>query len=192
MRSIFFKVLLWSLGTFALSLVAYWGIWRALDRGGPPRGDPFPHLMHMVEDDLARAYETGGPERLAAALKKLDSYLPGEHILVDATGRDLANGVDRSDLMKQGRPPGPTRLADGRVVFIGPPCGPGGQYRCIAILQSWFDRPNILPYYGAIVLVIGLMGSILAAHLAIPLRRLRQLVDQFGRGDLAARARSAP
>ncbi len=59
MRSIFFKVLLWSLGTFALSLVAYWGIWRALDRGGPPQGDPFPHLMHMVEDDLRPRLRNG-------------------------------------------------------------------------------------------------------------------------------------
>jgi signal transduction histidine kinase len=191
MRSIFFKVLLWSLGTFALSLVAYWGIWRTLDRGGPPKGDPFPHLMHMVEDDLARAYETGGPEQLAAALRKLDSYLPAEHILVDARGRDLAHGVDRSDLVKPGRRHmGPPRLADGRVVFVGRPCGPGGQYRLIAILQPWFDRPNILPYYGAVVLVIALMGMILAAHLALPLRGLRGLVDRFGHGDLQARTHS--
>jgi two-component system sensor histidine kinase CpxA len=47
-----------------------------------------------------------------------------------------------------------------------------------------------LPYYGAIVLVIALMGWILAAHLAAPLRRLRRVVDRFGRGDLSARAGS--
>ena len=40
MRSIFAKVVLWSLGTFALSLVAYWGISRALERRGPREGDP--------------------------------------------------------------------------------------------------------------------------------------------------------
>jgi signal transduction histidine kinase len=34
------------------------------------------------------------------------------------------------------------------------------------------------------------MGWILAAHLAAPLRRLRRLVDQFGRGDLSTRALS--
>jgi signal transduction histidine kinase len=189
MRSIFLKVLLWSLGTFALSLVAYWGIWRALDRRGPPKGDPFPHLMEMVEEDLSQAYETGGPQQLAAALRRLDNFLPGEHLLTDREGRDLASGVARTDLMDKGRfHPGPSRLADGRVVFVGPPCGPGGRYRFISVLQSWFDRPNILPYYGAAVLVIALMGSILAAHLALPLRRLRGLVDRFGRGDLGARA----
>jgi two-component system sensor histidine kinase CpxA len=190
LRSIFSKVLFWSLGTFALSLVAYWGIWRALERRGPPKGDPFPHLMEMVEEDLSQAYETGGPDQLAAALERLDKFLPGEHLLADQKGRDLAKGVDRTDLMDRGRfHPGPSRLSDGRVVFVGPPCGPGGRYRFISVLQSWFDRPNILPYYGAVVLVIALMGSILAAHLVVPLRRLRGLVDRFGRGDLSARAR---
>jgi signal transduction histidine kinase len=189
MRSIFFKVLLWSLGTFGLSLVAYWGIWRALERHGPHKGDPFPHLMEMVEEDLTTAYESGGPDQLAAALHRLDKFLPGEHLLTDRQGRDLATGVDRTDLMDRGRfHPGPSRLADGRIVFVGPPCGPGGRYQFVSVLRSWFDRPNILPYYGAIVLVIALMGSFLAAHLAVPLRRLRRLVDRFGRGDLAARA----
>ena len=61
MRSIFSKVMLWCLGTFALSLVAFWAISRTLDRRGPPRGDPFPHFLAMVEDDLCRAYEKGGP-----------------------------------------------------------------------------------------------------------------------------------
>ena len=42
MRSIFAKVLLWSLGTFGLSLVAYWAISRTLERRGPGDGRPVP------------------------------------------------------------------------------------------------------------------------------------------------------
>ena len=64
-RSIFSKVMLWSLGTFVLSLIAYWAISRTLERRGPPQGDPFPSILRMVEDDLCDAYETGGPEQLA-------------------------------------------------------------------------------------------------------------------------------
>ncbi len=143
----------------------------------------------MVEDDLCRAYETGGPKQLAAQLHRLDSYLPGEHLLTDDRGRDLASGADRSDLLKRDHfPHGPPRLADGRMIFIGPPRD--RRYRFISVVQPWFDRPNILPYYGAIVLVIALMGWILAAHLAAPLRRLRRLVDQFGGGDLSTRSHS--
>jgi len=143
----------------------------------------------MVEDDLCHAYDTGGPDQLAIQLRRLDGYLPGEHLLTDECGRDLASGADRSDLLKRGHvPPGPPRLADGRMIFVAPPHD--SRYRFISIVKPWFDRPNILPYYGAIVLVIALMGWILAAHLAAPLRRLRRLVDQFGRGDLTARAHS--
>ena len=40
------------------------------------------------------------------------------------------------------------------------------------------------------MLVIAGMGSILAVHLAAPLRRLRQAVDRFGRGDLSTRVHS--
>jgi two-component system sensor histidine kinase CpxA len=74
------------------------------------------------------------------------------------------------------------------MIFIAPPRD--RRYRFISVVRPWFDRPNILPYYGAIVLVIALMGWILAAHLAAPLRRLRRLVDQFGRGELATRSHS--
>jgi signal transduction histidine kinase len=188
-RSIFSKVMLWSLGTFVLSLIAYWAISRTLERRGPPKGDPFPSILRMVEDDLCHAYESGGPEQLALQLRRLDGYLPGEHLLTDDRGRDLASGSDRSNLLNRGhRGPGPPRLADGRMIFVAPPRD--RRYRFISVVQPWFDRPNILPYYGAIVLVIALMGWILAAHLAAPLRRLRRLVDQFGQGDLSARAHS--
>jgi two-component system sensor histidine kinase CpxA len=189
MRSIFAKVLLWSFGTLALSLVAYWAISRALERRGPPDSDPFWSMVKLVEDDVCRAYEEGGPERLAAHLRNLDKRLPGERILVDARGRDLASGADRSELLRQGDRRGPRgRLPDGRLVLVSGPRSDG--YRLITIVRPWFEPPNIFPYYGAIVLVIAGMGSALAAHLVAPLRRLRRVVDCFGSGDLAARVRS--
>lgn len=189
MRSIFAKVLLWSLGTFALSLVAYWAIERTLKRHGPPVDDPFWAIVRLIEDDACRAFEEGGPDRLAAHLRGLDQKIPGTHLLTDARGRDLVNGVDRSGLLRPGPADhGPPRLADGRMVLVGKPRG--GRYRFITLARPWFEPPNILPYYGAIVLVIAGMGAILAVHLARPLRKLRRVVDRFGRGDLAARVRS--
>jgi len=191
MRSIFAKLVLWSLGTFALSLVVYWSIARTLERRGPGERDPFQRVNAMVEDDACRAYEEGGPERLAAQLRKLDAYLPGEHLLTDDHGRDLVSGADRSDLLRHGHPSGgPPRLSDGRLILIPPRRGGGGRYRLITLVRPWFDPPNILPYYGAIVLVIAGMGAILAMHLAAPLRSLQRVMDRFGRGDLAARVRS--
>ena len=40
------------------------------------------------------------------------------------------------------------------------------------------------------LLATALMGAILAAHLVAPLRRLRGVMERFGRGELAARAQS--
>jgi signal transduction histidine kinase len=189
MRSIFAKILLWSLGTLLLSLVAYWAIRRTIERRGPPPHDPLRGALAMLEDDACRSYEEGGPEGLAAELRRLDARLPGQHFLTDARGRDLVTGEDRSSLLKRGQTfPEPLRPSNGRFIMISRPRG--GRYRFVSVVPPWFEPPNILPYYGAVVIVIGLMGWILAAHIAAPLRRLRKVVDQFGRGDLAARVHS--
>jgi two-component system sensor histidine kinase CpxA len=190
-RSIFAKVLFWSLGTFAASLVAYGAIHRGLQRRGPREADPFPRLVALAEADACRAFEEGGTTRLAAYLRRLDANLPGEHYLTDPDGRDLVSGVDRSGLLRfeHGHHGHPGRLPDGRVVFVRRHAG--GQYRFITVIPPWFDGPDILPYYGAVVLVIVGMGAALAVHLAAPLRALRRVVDRFGQGDLSARAHSA-
>lgn len=189
MRSILAKILLWSLVTFGLSLVAYRTISKTLERHGPRENDPFWRMSMMIEDDARRAYEEGGPERLAAHLEHLDKSLPGQHLLTDARGRDLVTGEDRSRLLRMDwSRKGPPRLPDGCMVMVGPPHG--SPYRFITIAQPWFEPPNLLPYFGAVVLVIAGMGSILAAHLVAPLRRLRRVVERFGRGDLKARAGS--
>ena len=49
MHSIFVKVLIWSLGTIGLSLVAYWAISRNLERRGPGDRDPFQRMNAMIE-----------------------------------------------------------------------------------------------------------------------------------------------
>lgn len=190
MRSILAKVVLWSLGTFFLSLVAFWAVERMLAPHGPPQADPFWGMVRLVEEDACRAYEQGGPAALAAHLKRLDERLPGRHYLTDLRGRDLVDGTDRSGLMRtQSHGPGPPKLADGHIVLVGPPQG-GGRYRFITVARPWFGPPNILPYYGIVVLVIVAMGAILAMNLAAPLRRLRDAVERFGRGDLFVRTRS--
>jgi two-component system sensor histidine kinase CpxA len=190
MRSIFAKIVVWSLGTFALSLVAYWSISRLLERRGPGAGDPIHRVVDLAQDDACRAYEEGGSRQLAALLTRLRTHLPGEHFLTDARGRDLANGADRSELLRHWRPHGPPfRLPDGRFIHVARLRDP--RYRFISLSRPWFPPPNILPYYGSIVLVIAGMGAILAAHLAAPLRRLRRVVDRFGRGDFTARVGSS-
>src|SRR5262245_31369826 len=191
MRSILAKILAWSLVTFGLSFVAYRTISRSLEHRGPHEGDPFWRMNRMIEEDLCQAYEDGGTDRLAEQLRRLDTHLPGKHFLTDRQGRDLIDGADRSDLLVPPRDllrSGPPRLADGRMILVSRPRH--GRYRFITLASPWFGPPNILPYFGAVVLVIAGMGWILAAHLAAPLRRLKKVVEQFGQGNLSARAGS--
>jgi len=188
-RTIFAKILLWSLGTFALSLVAFWALSRSLERRTPGPDDFFGRTIAMQEGEAIRAFEEGGPQRLAAFLRRLDSYFPAEHHLTDSRGRDLVGGEDLSALLIRRRPGQPPPLAPrGRPVFVARPRG--DRYRFLAIVRPRIDAWNILPYYGAVVLVIALMGSALAVHLAAPLRDLRRVVDRFGQGGLAARVGS--
>jgi signal transduction histidine kinase len=190
MRSISAKILLWSLGIIALSGVGFWAISHALERRLPRPRDLHARVLALVGDDACRAYEEGGPRRLTAHLRRIGSYLEGEQFLTDVRGRDLANGVDRSDLLGQGQaPPEPHHLSKGHFVIIGRPRG--GRYRFLWIVRPGFDLSSFLPYHAAIVLVILLMGGVLAVHLALPLRRLQRVMKRFGQGELSARARSA-
>ena len=147
----------------------------------------------MVEDDVRRAYEEGGPERLAAHLRKLDAYLPGEHLLTDAGGRDLVTGADRSDLLMARSP-----LATGRP---GCPTAGSSSSRPTAAerrpLSIHLGRPPVVRPAEHPALLRGDRAGhrrdglrSWPSHLAAPLRRLRRVVDRFGRGDLSARVGS--
>lgn len=189
MKSIFARIILWSLATFALSMLAYWLIKRNVEHRGPSPFDPFFSMVKLIEDETSRAFEEGGSERLAEHLRRLDRTLGGTHILTDVHGRDLATGEDYSSLLRPGGRFGePLKLPDGRAVFVGFPLE--GKYRFLSILPPWFEPPNLLPYYGAVVLVIVGMGAILAASLGRPIGRLHRVVERFGRGDYEARVQA--
>ena len=137
---------------------------------------------------LAAPTRRGAPSGSRRSCAGSTTYLPASTSSPTRNGRDLVSGADRSGLLKRATSHrGPPRLAR-RPPHPHPWARrtDGSRYRFISIVRPWFDPPNILPYYGAIVLVIVGMGAILAAHLAAPLRRLRRVVDRFGRGDLSS------
>ena len=189
MRSIYAKILLWTLGTFASSLVAFGVISYFLVTSGPNPADFFSRTISMIEDEAVRSFEEGGAGRLGEYLGRLNAYYPARHFLTDASGRDLVSGDDRSAMVAHVTgSPHPTRLPGGDFVVARELRG--GRYRFLLILPTRFDPSGILPYFGAIVLVIALLGYALAVHFAAPLRGLRQVVDRFGGGELTARSRS--
>jgi two-component system sensor histidine kinase CpxA len=189
MHSIFGKIIVWFLLTFALSLAAFAFINRRIEPRGPHPRDPFPHMLEMVQRDALHAYHEGGQPALREFLDRLRVNLPGEHVFVDGTGHDLVSGADRCELLRANKPPmPPSTLPDGRVVFRGPMLDP--RYQFFTLVRPWFKPPDFLPYFAVIVAGIAVMAAILAVHLASPLRHLKAIVERFGSGDLTARAGS--
>ena len=81
------------------------------------------------------------------------------------------------------------RLVPGRDVVLSVTAD-DGRYRFIAVPRLPPDLLTPLPYFAWIPLAIGILCYVLAVHLASPARRLRDVVDRFGHGDLSVRAGS--
>ena len=196
MRSIFSTILLWGVATIGVSLVGYYATSRYLDSGRPRSPDMMDKTQALQLEGGMRALEDGGPEELAFYLRTLDEIFVAQHFLVDAAGKDLVDGTDRSSLVARSR----SRGHDGpsRGTGHGPPSeeGPvaltyipkdGGPRLLISVPPRPRDGGDFLPYYLWILLVIVLLGYGLAVHLARPLVSLRSAVDRFGRGELSTR-----
>ena len=188
MRSMFTKTLLWFLATTAVAILGFI-ITTALTFSSPENRGPFGMLLSVQAEEAKRAYETGGRDSLKAVLAKFQQITNMEVVFTDRNGVDLVTGKQRRDLQ---RPPvrdrwrpslfGPRRPIIARMDSTR-------QYRLILIDQrsDWtffFLQPQHLWIVGLVILLC--YGF--AYHLTSPVRRLRAVVDCFGRGDFSARA----
>ncbi len=189
MRSLFAKILVWSFGTMAVALVAFWLVSVYVTNRTARRGGFFGRARAMQMEDARAAYDAGGQQSLSAYLQRLEKYFPGEHYFTDASGKDLATGEDRSALLAQDTPP-PSfwRSTADRMVLKETTAD--GRNHFIVVLQRRAVLWDLVPYYLLILVVVLLFSYILAIHLASPLRGLGRTVQQFGRGDLTARVNS--
>ena len=120
----------------------------------------------MVEDEACRAYEEGGPDRLAAQLRQARRATSPASTSSPTPGAATWSPAPTAPTCWPGRPTAARRGC--------PTAGwswPSRPRRAAATGSSrssrpWFEPPDILPYYGAIVLVIAGMGAVLAVHLA--------------------------
>jgi signal transduction histidine kinase len=197
MRSLFAKLVVWSLVVIALALVGVRQIGGFVQRNVTRRSGTFPRFPagrngHSMQfDDARAAYESGGPQKLAAYLQRLEHYSPDDvHYLVDSTGKDLADGTDRSALLKQ---TGNRRFeffesADEPVLFNR--ASEDNKYHFISILRRPVPFSDTLPYFLLVLGVVAIFGYLLAVNIASPMRQLRTAVDRFGHGNLTARVNS--
>jgi signal transduction histidine kinase len=187
-RTVFAKILLWSLGTLVLALAAYFFISGDLARRISGKGGPFERTVAFQVDEAEETYRSRGPEALGRYLQRLQAYFGPEHFFTDARGNDLVTGEDRSALLAAGRGGGPRSVGDR---FVAVAASKDGAYRLIATGRPPFTRWSFLPYYGLMLLVVALLCWMLAINIASPLRELAHVVERFGRGDLSVRVKSS-
>ncbi len=174
-RSMALKILAWCIAALLLSLAAFFAVASINTRRMAPF---FNGLSSLQRDDAIHAYETQGPDGLRIYLAHLKQYIPASYYLIDAQGIDLVSGTHRPDFLVPDR-------QSRRFVSSSS----DNRYYFVVVAQP---RPpqsvwTYLPFYMLVPLAVGLLGWALAFNIASPLRRMAQVVDRFGRGDLSAR-----
>ena len=176
---LFAKLTAWFCVTLALSVLAF-GVTTRLSR--PPEFDipPLFHAMHQLRLEAAvRAWQQEGAAGLRATLERMDEMFVKGHVLLDAEGRDVLTGENRSSLRDRSRRRfNEISTRDGRytLIFAMPPPPPPP-------LWLW-------PYLVLVALLIAVMCWVFTLHLVNPVRELRATVREFGAGHLTLRTES--
>ena len=186
MKSIFTKLVVWSCGTFFLSLVALFLLTVFIARRSEGGRGPFPGMEAFELVELRKVYETTGPGDAAAFLARMDVAFGARYYFLDGTGQDVLTGQDRSALLASAGHQwnGPVPSSEG---LLTESTSNDGKYHLMARLPPPFGISDLLPYSGLILLVIGSLSWPLAANIGAPLRTLATVVDHFGEGDVSAR-----
>ena len=190
MRSVYAKITLFLFATLALSLFAFLWVTQVVDARASRQTGQFGHFQSMELEEARDAYESGGASKLKAFEDRYRRYVPGNHYLTDAKGRDLLTGADRSALLAQAEPEGSRpRHTHGPIVIVA--TSPDRLFHWIVELQPPPQHlASYLPYYALIFGAAALLCWLLAVSIGSPLRALSRTVDRFGAGDLTARVNS--
>src|SRR5262249_43006751 len=189
MRSLFAKILGWFILTMFVTLVAT--VFTAALTYNPYSKHPAPFTMLVATQmrEAQHAWETGGKPALEAALQRFAETTRIQNaILADSAGRDLLTGEDHRAQLAEG-------LKGARIPFSGRfgntfvRYSEDGKYCYMVSTGStnWFFWFQQLAHFGVLALV-GLLCYAMAYHVTAPVRRLKKVLDRFGRGDLEARA----
>ncbi len=193
MRTVYAKILAWCFVTLVFSWIAFSFTSRYLAFRNLEKNGSFGGVFGMQTEDAVEAYNTGGPQKLAVYIAKLQRFFPGKHYLLDSSGRDLVNGENRSGLLhsvwRGGQPPPPPPLGMRPMALAR--ASLDGRYVFIAVLHPPTDIWSFLPYYLFILAAIAFLCWVLAVSMVSPLKRLAVSVRQFGAGDLGVRAKSS-
>lgn len=176
MNSVYGKLVLWSVVTMVVGLLAVTAVSVYLTYHETGSTEPSRWDSLMLDDTIA-AYRNGGRQGLAEQIARYDRHLRGKWSLTDASGRDLLTGDQRLS-----EPP------SGWIVNAY--TSSDGQFKLVELWKRDFHFRATIPYHAVLLAVVVLLCGALAANLGSPLRRLAQTVDRFGAGELSVRTGS--
>lgn len=152
--------------------------------------EPVFHAMDSLElQDARQALAIGGPPTLAAYLTRLDRAFGGKHLLLNKNGEDVLTGSSYAGLL----PLFPTTSSRGlhHGKFYLAQRSEDGLYWLAVVSPVDTRRTTVWPYFAVCLTVTSGLTLFSLFYLVIPLRRIRDVVSRFGRGDRSARIHSA-
>jgi signal transduction histidine kinase len=190
MRSLFAKILGWFVLTMFLTLTVTLVISvLTYNPYASNRSLPFSTLLSLQMSEARYAWESGGAPALGQALARFKRVTRAtEMIFADANGNDVLTGEAHPELLRDAR--NWSRFPfSGRGGTTFARFSADGKYCLFLVAEPRRLFSNLLQPIFLVVLGLSvLLCYALAYNLTSPLRRLQKAVDQFGRGQLDARA----
>src|SRR6202048_2203270 len=190
MRSIAGKILWKCIGAILFVVASYLAISTLVKISNQPLGERLTQLNDFQMDMMVKAYQAGGPNKLAHYIQQVRRAFPGlDYHLTDSAGKNLALGNSDSALLTQARPASLLYGPPGHVIVSA--ISPDGQYHLITVAAIPSTSTFVLvPYLLIIVTTFLWLCYTLITDIAFPLKSLTRTLDRFGRGELSARMRS--
>jgi signal transduction histidine kinase len=192
MRSLYTRIVLTGVSTLLVSLLSFVVISATV---GQARNRA--NILHTVNLELAwaiDAYRRDGTGGLAAALETMDQWFDSKHYLLDANGRDLLTGQDRSAMIPRREKLSALAQNVRRVITYltaaertGVAVSDDAQYQLIFASKPWISVQSQLPYHLGLLVVMSIIYSLAAMRIASSLRAIAMAAERFGQGDWAAR-----
>jgi two-component system sensor histidine kinase CpxA len=191
MKSLYFKITLWTLVAFVVSAFATFYTMATVNRNYAGRPGALGRMVDWQFEQAMRAYESGGKDALARYLADLSRFFPSPHYVVDGrSNRDLVTGEDRSELAANaqlGSPRWPPLPGFPPPRFLISRESRDGRFRYLVQVDPPINQNSAALTLGLIFSFLSLFSYGLFRYLASPLRELSAAVERFGQGDLDSR-----
>jgi signal transduction histidine kinase len=173
------------LGSLSLTLLTFGLISDYMDRKYVV---PVFEAMDQLQLENARAaLASGGRPAVTVYMAGLDRKFGPGHYLVDARGTDIVSGRNLASFL----PPPPDDRSRGFILgrFVVTQKAADGRYWLVSAGPQKERQRLFMPYALVAIGMTALLSLTAALGIVLPIRRLTKVVQQFGRGELASRAR---